>query len=350
MARFAPPLTPRQADIVLAVVREHVHSKAPVGSSVVREKYGVNSSTATIRNEMVVLERSGYLHQPHTSAGRVPLDVAYRLFVNHLKQQSLQPPYDDAAFKREYRRIGREAHQIIRHTTRLLARMTSHPALVMSPAPTEPTIASLKLQPVSTHSVLLTYTLADGERREHLLRIEEKVTAAQVAAVSEALQRLVTGKSVSHLSRLSSSDLQACMKEQPLQAGLLQALCAAAAADDTTAVYVEGASYILDEPEFVPRDRLRGFMRTLDEEASLRQVLNAADSSDEVTVTIGEEHTFSSMHHCSLVARSYRAGRSQGVVGILGPTRMDYEKTIATITMVAQVLEETLNENREEEQ
>jgi heat-inducible transcriptional repressor len=330
--------------ILLAIVREHVQTREPVGSQVVRETYGVQASTATIRNEMVELEQAGYLHQPHTSAGRVPCDSAYRVYVNYLTASEPPEPHTVGWIEGEYRRLGREPHELLRQTSRLLARLTSHPAVATLPPADELTIQRLGVQPVSATNVLLAYTTSDGQERHHLLKSDEPVTAAQLAALSEALERVLSGRRVSLLSQLSPTALRPYLKDQVVPESLLSAIAQAAAADDTTAIYVEGTSYILDEPEFEERERLRVFMRTLDEHSSLRRVLQAAVENPDMTVTIGCEHEVAGMSDCSLVASPYSYGKVRGVVGIFGPTRMDYRRAMGAVGFVARKLAEALSQ------
>jgi heat-inducible transcriptional repressor len=347
LTRFAAPLTERQIEILLAVVREHVRTGEPVGSQAVRDIYGVQASTATIRNEMMELEQAGYLRQPHTSAGRVPCDSAYRLYVNYLSasEQDEQPDRQTVGWiQGEYRRMASEPHELLRKTSRMLARLTSHPAVVTLPPAQEPTIASIRIQLVSATTVLLFFTTSGTREHHYLLRTAEPVTAAQLTDLSQALDKLLVNRPVSSLGHLSLPTLRANLKQEQVPDGLLQAIGEAAATDDATQVYVEGTSYILDEPEFGERERLRGFMQTLDEDSALRQILQVAIETGETTVTIGQEHQVAGMRSCSLVASSYPYGGTRGAVGIFGPTRMDYRRAMGAVAFVARKLAEALEE------
>lgn len=344
VTRFAAPLTRRQLEILLAVVREHVRTREPVGSQVVRDVHGVRASTATIRNEMMELEQAGYLHQPHTSAGRLPCDSAYRLYVNHLSQHETPELPADGWIRGEYRRMGSEPHELMRKTSRLLARLTAHPAVVTLPSPEEPTITAIHVQPVSGNTVLFSYSTSSAAEHHHLLRTENPVTAAQLTELTALLEQQLIGSKLTVLAQLPLSTLRAAMCDTPLPEELLTSISGAAASDDRTEVYVEGTSYILDEPEFEERERLRAFMQTLDEESALRRILQVTVDNPEMTVTIGAEHQVPAMRNCSLVATSYPYGRTRGAVGIFGPTRMDYRRAMGAVRFVAQRLSETLAE------
>lgn len=349
MSFFGAPLTSRQVAIILAVVEEHVRTAEPVGSKVVREQYDVDASTATIRNEMVDLEHAGYLAQPHTSAGRIPSEAAYRLYVNHLRRRGFPEPRGLPWLQSEYRRIGTAPHELLRATSRLLARATSHPAVVTQPPVSEPQLVSVNLQLVSADTVLLVYRTSAGAEHSHLLDCGVPVTPDLVAAVAQALQRIYVGKRLAALGAAALPDVQSLVRGQAVPHALLAAIRQAVAADDDSAVYVDGTSYILDEPEFEERGRLRQFMRTLDEDASLRQVMREATETTEVIVTIGSENRLPGMSGCSLVASSYLVQGGRGAVGVLGPTRMDYGQAIAIVEYAARRLSETLSPAAEPE-
>jgi heat-inducible transcriptional repressor len=342
VAVFGAPLTSRQVAIVLAVVREHVRTREPVGSRAVRHVYGLAASTATIRNDMVELEQAGYIRQPHTSAGRIPCDAAYRLYVNVLSQEARGEPQPLPWLQGEYRRLGSEPHELLRATSRLLSRATSHPAVVTQPPAVEPALAAISLQPASTSNVRLTYHTVAGEQRHHLLRSEAPLTADLLGALTVALQKLYVGRKLAALASVNPADVQRYLGEHLAPESLLAALREAVARDDESAVYVDGASYILDEPEFEERSRLKQIMQTLDEDAALRQVMRDATDTTQVTVTIGAEHRLSGMTACSLVASGYEVRGARGAVGILGPTRMDYSRVMDLVESTARRLTEIL--------
>jgi heat-inducible transcriptional repressor len=338
---FGAPLTERQVGVLLAIVQEHVRTREPVGSRVVQERYGVSASTATIRNDMAELEQAGYLHQPHTSAGRVPCDVAYRLYVNCLPSRGRLGTRQLPWLQGEYRRFGTQPHELLRATSRLLARAAAHPAVVTEPPAAQNLVTRLSLQPVSASTVVLSYRTSDGEEHSHLLKSEAPLTAELLAALSATLQRLHVDRELSALAAVSASGVQRHLGELQAPEDLLAGIRAAAAMDEGSAVYVDGTSYILDEPEFEERSRLKQLMQTLDEDAALRQVMRDATETSDVVVTIGSEHRHPGMRGCSLVASAYTVRGLRGAVGVLGPTRMDYAQIMDMVEFAARQLTET---------
>ncbi len=343
----APPMTPRQRAILLAVVREHIATKTPVGSKQLRENHGFTVSSATIRNEMAYLEKAGYLRQPHTSAGRVPMPVAFRLYVNQLDKQLL-PEHADAIriYDNECRRLKSQPRSLMRATSRSLAALTGCPGIVMSPSQTRDRFAQITVTAVSSHTLLLTYITDTGKEVQQLLRSPEPMTFDQIKALSRALDRKHRGRAIGQLSTLGSSDLAAAFPGREAPEALVQELRRAVEGEDDRELYVDGTSYILGAPGFEHSDSLRDFIATLDQHAVLREALIRAAENIEVTITIGGENRIRGIHPCSLVARPYAAtGLQAGAVAVLGPMCMDYQAVVSVVTFVAETLDAVLPEN-----
>lgn len=326
----------RRAQILAAIVKEHVRTAQPVGSKVVQERYGVNASTATIRNEMVVLEEDGYIRQPHTSAGRVPSNRGYRAYVNEMSAEGLPPRPDLAWIHGEYRRMARELDAALRATSRLLARLTRYPAMLMSPSEPEPVFRSIRLSPVSATNVLLRYTTSDGGEHQRLLRLASPISAAALEAVSAALEHALLGHEISAADSLNHATLQAQVPQYTVPHDLLAFVQAVVTPARRAQVYVDGAAYALAQPEFDRREALSAVIEALDEAGTVTRLLRLAGESTQVTVRIGEEIDLPELRYCSVVARSYAGPAARfGAVGILGPTRMDYGHAMAIVNCIA---------------
>jgi heat-inducible transcriptional repressor len=343
----APPLTARQMEILMAVVQEHIATKEAVGSGQLRARYGFSVSSATIRNEMAYLEEAAYLHQPHTSAGRVPMPRAFRIYVNRVEHEPA-PGHAVAVrvYDSECRRLKGRPRALLRATSRSLAALAGYPAIVMSPSNIRECFADIKVSPVSSNNVLLTYETDTGKRVQHLLRSPDPLTAEQIAKLSRALQKIYRGRAIGELAAVTSTDLAAAVDDCQLPEALLQSLRQAVETEEDREIYLDGTSYLLDEPQFQRLDSLRRLIETLDQRALLREALLACADSDQVTVTIGEENRVPGMDGCSLVARSYpRAGFQSGSVAVLGPLCMDYRSTMSAVSQVAQCLSEAVGES-----
>jgi len=348
--RDKSPMTPRRAKILGAIVEEHVDTAAPVGSKAVRERYGVRASTATIRNEMNVLEQAGYVRQPHTSAGRVPEDKGYRTYVDRIMPHPQPTPHDMTWVRSEYRRAMSDTEQLFRTTCRVLAQLTAAPALLLAPPRERIVLASLVLSPVSTHIVRLGYEMQPGERFECLLESPGPLQAQQVAMFAQALARRYCGREIGALSLCTPETLEDELAPFAVPSDLLDGIKSAVEKDRMQRVYIDGSAYALSYPEYQHIDQLRPLVEALDTDGVVRRLLRPASRSGRLTVTIGREHEVRSLRQCSLVSLHYRAaGDAVGALGVLGPTRIDYQAAIAAVRCVTYQIAEALAEDEAEE-
>ncbi len=335
-------ITERQRVIANAVVVEHIRSAEPVGSRAVCEGYGLDCSPATVRNEMVCLEREGYLEQPHTSAGRVPLEPAYRLHVNGLQQARVRLDSQTTWMAGEMRRLDAEPELALRRTSDLLSQMTRYPAVVTHAAGPEsesPRLTDLSLSPVSAQNVLFSFALEEGSTQQALIETDKPVKVKDVEALEQVLRRVLLG-------RPPNAELRP--DEAPdVDEGLLSGIRTALEEAGAGQVYVEGGAFMLDQPEFEQIDRLRRVMETLSRSPVLLRLLRTtvrAGAAAPVSVTIGSEHGVEPLRDCSVVAANYRTSRhGVGTVGVVGPMRMDYRLAMTAVACVARELGQTLD-------
>lgn len=350
MSMSGGKLTRRQASILGAVVEEYVKTAAPVGSKVVRERHGVEASTATIRNEMSLLERDGYIRQPHTSAGRVPSDKGYRTYVDAI-MAARSPRLQELSWVRaEYRRAGRDLERLYRTTSRVLSQLAGAPAMVMAPPEHPVVLAGMKLTPVSATVVRLEYATEPGGSYECLLHCPEPITATQVESLGRALVERYAGRDVSAISLCAPDTIDEEMGPLGVPADLLAEIKGAMEADRLQRVYVDGAAYALDFPECREIEHLRPLMAALDEEQVVRRLLRPATRRSRLTVTIGREQEVRDLRRCSLVARHFQTAADEvGALGVIGPTRMDYRAVTGAVACVAERFPEALAGTREGE-
>jgi len=333
-------LTDRQQTIATTVVSEHIRTAQPVGSGTICSMHGLDCSSATIRNEMVRLERWGYLEQPHTSAGRLPLPPAYRLYVDALRAAGGRLNRDVAWVQGELRRVAGRPESALRLGSAILSRITHYPAIVISPRGRGPRLIDLSLMPISANNVLLSWLDDLGNNEEALIETAAPIRADRVSEMEAALREELLGQSLGGAIALEAND----------RAGgeLLDGVRDAFDEAGSGRVYVEGAAYILDQPEFGEFDRLRRVMGGLSRSPVLRRALTAAAAGRSkapgtASAGIGEEHGVDSLRDCSVVAASYSVDeRRRGTVGVLGPMRMDYALALEMVTTIARNLGQAL--------
>ena len=323
-------LTPRQAQILLAVVAEYTGTATAVPSKTVQEKYAVTASRATIRNEMAELERLGYLRKPHTSGGRIPQQAAYRLYVDHLGEVRDDLSRAHAWVCGELGRCQADVRDLLRTSARVLTELTGQPALVSEPGETGPIFEGFRLAPISARAVRVTFAHPEQGRREVLWEPPRPLRGDQIQALGEAL---ASALAEGGLAAVSAEQLAA---ELALEPETVRSLLALLVETGEERVYVEGASRLLGLPEFTAPERLRALLAALAEERVPRALLRPAQRTERITVLIGSELERQAFVECSLVAQSYRGQQARhGALGVLGPLRMPYWRAMCAVHCVA---------------
>ncbi len=333
-------LTDRQQTIASAVVSEHIRTALPVGSETLVTRRELKCSSATIRNEMVRLERWGYLEQPHTSAGRLPLPPAYRLYVNSLHTAGDRLSRDVAWVQGELRRVAGRPEAALRLGSGILSRITRYPAIVVAPRRRGPRLIDLSLTPISANNVLLSWLDDLGSNEEALIEAQAPIRADRVKEIEAQLREQLLGQSPAGSIELTPDDKAG----RELLSGVREALEEAGSGQ----VYVEGAAFMLDQPEFEEIDRLRRVMSGLTQSPLLRRALATATGrgrgeASPAAASIGHEHGVEELRDCSVVAASYSVDeRKTGAVGVVGPMRMDYVLALEMVTTLARNLGQAL--------
>ena len=344
--RTPPPgeeLTDRQQLILAMVVRDYVETAQPVGSRRLVERYRLDISTATVRNEMAVLVQKGYLKQPHTSAGRVPTEKGYRLFVEHLLGHSELSPEARHTIAHQFYQAQPDLDQWMQLAASVLAQRARAASLVTAPRPEEARYKHLELIGIRGRQVLMVLVLVGGEVRQRLIHLAEPVSQQRLSAVAEHLNTRYTGSTLENLRHTPAP-------RDALAADILQMV--QAEMEESTrhlveAVYRDGLSHVLSEPEFAQPDTARQALAVLENRATLERLLRrvAVDAEiGSVQVLVGSED-LEELRHCALVLARYGApGLASGVLGVLGPTRMAYSRAIPTVRFVARLLSDMVTE------
>ncbi len=324
------------------MVVTHIESAEPVGSGQVARRFRLGVSSATIRSEMSALEDLGFLVQPHTSAGRVPTDLGYRFYVDTLPEPSRLPDGVREAIRRFFASAP-DMEETIRGTTRLLSTLTHHAALALAPSIRESRISVLDL--VGTGSVWLLVVVTETGAVEKRV-LEPGAVSGRAAErlrrdLNEGFRGLTLAGAAARADALAGAAAEAARDEERR---LLEAVAAAlhpVRRDER--VIVGGAANIVGEEGFDRRDTIEGVIRALEEEAQFLTMLRAAATSGDLTVTIGRENPVTAMREASIVIAPYGPDdRTLGTVGVVGPTRMDYQSAIAAVQAVAERLSRVL--------
>jgi heat-inducible transcriptional repressor len=326
-------LEPRQERILLAVIREYIESAEPVGSAVLCQKYNLECSPATIRAEMGRLEEMGYLAQPHTSAGRVPLDRAYRHYVDRLLRERIQPPPEASSIAREFLDPHIELEELIEHTTHLLSHLTRYTSVVLGPRLGRSLFKYLQLVPVAPRQILLVMMTHAGGIVHKVVEVSHPVDAEQLARITNMLNDRLPGLSLEALNR----GLQEL--PEPLEPEIALRLSEATrelTREFESRAFYEGVSRLLEQPEFRDAQKARALIEIIEEERLLVEIMERSLSSKGLAVVIGTENRVSEMREFTVVTATYTVdGVAVGSLGVLGPTRLSYERVIPIVCYVA---------------
>lgn len=334
-------LDDRKAAILRAVVQTYIETAQPVGSSHVVEAADLGVSAATVRSEMNVLEREGYLAQPHTSAGRVPTEKGYRFFVDDIVPGELDASQAQTV-SGFFAQLHGELEEMLQSTSRLLSRLTSTTAMVVAEVAETRTVRSMQLIALSERSYLTLAVLDSGTVLKRTVEHEEQLDEQDLETVGALLTRHMRGHLVNEVDLIlipldaSVTDTQRRLIKEATSA------IKAAAEDSGRTLHIDGASNIAGA--FEAAETLQEVLSLLEQQVSvvtlIRDVLDRG-----LTVAIGSETGIAPLAECSLIVAPYRAGDEYaGAIGVLGPTRMNYQETLAAVAVVSNRLSRLLTE------
>jgi heat-inducible transcriptional repressor len=324
-------LSPRQQLILGLVIREYIAAAQPVGSKTI-QNYGLGVSSATIRNEMVVLEEYGFLSQPHTSAGRVPTEQGYRYFVERLMRESQLPITEQRTIRHQFHQVGVDLEQWMRLAASVLARTAQSAAVVTSLRTEQCRLRHLELISIRDTMIMLIVVLEGGIVQQRVLTLDEAIGQDTLAQMANRLNDLCVGGSVLRVA--ACRRLVGALEQQILDivAQVMRRV------DDEAGLrlYRDGLTNILYQPEFAVPDSARNIVHLLEDRTLLEDLLTEMLEVGGVQVIIGGEGRWNELKECSLVVSPYGvSGEATGALGVMGPMRMPYSRAISTVRYVA---------------
>jgi heat-inducible transcriptional repressor len=341
-------LDERKATILKAVVEHYVRHGEPVGSKRLVDEIELSVSAATVRSDMAVLEQEGYIVQPHTSAGRVPTDKGYRFFVDTLTDVTTLRPEQRAALEGLLADAS-DLEDLLRRTSLALSRFTRFASLVVAPRMTRNVVRHVELLPIGSGRVLVVVIDDTGRVEKRRAVLEDPVAEADVQRARHAVNASVAGLRIDQapavVSGLAAGAPPELRELLEAVAEALRAGVAAASAPVGEQVFVGGSANIAGPGYFDRIEQVKQVYETLEEQVLLMETVRYALDSGDPGVRIGTELPLVELAACSVVAASYgTATGNAGSVGVLGPTRMDYPRTLAAVQAVASSLEKALAE------
>lgn len=337
-------LTERQKLLLTLIIHEYVQTASPVGSSHLVERYNLEMSSATVRNELSELDTLGYLRQPHTSAGRVPTEEGYRYFVTRLIQDTTLPESTRSMISHQFYQTRNDVDQWMRLGASVLAHQSRAAALITSPHPEKARFKHVELISTRGRQLLMVLVLAGGDIHQQVHSLEEPISQEVLSEGAHRITARFTGKEPDFIQR-SISTLEGL--ERQITGWILEEMTRS---DELIAgdIFMDGLTNVLSEPEFAGSEEARRALRILEERSALQELLTHSvpqGTIGGVQVLIGGESAWDELRQWSMVLARYGSpGYATGMLGVLGPMRMAYGRSISVVRFLSGLLSDLVSE------
>ena len=334
-------LSERELRVLEAVVQTYIETAEPAGSQTIARRFGLGVSPATIRSTMSELEDKGYLFHPHTSAGRIPTDRAYRIYVDSIMRLS-PPSHQEQNTLRELIGTRSAADEILRRAAQVLGVLTQELGVAVAPALDQMIMERLELVQVTSERLLLVFNLQSGVVRTIFVEVPGLVQAASVQQVAHVLNERLAGLTLEDIRSTAPERLRDATGTENGRE-LLNIFIAERdglfdLSNESSPVVLGSAQMLADQPEFPSNSRMRELLRLTEGRDLLRQALETRRQRG-ISITIGGENPETRLSDFTLVTSSYEAGGLKGVIGVMGPTRMPYDKIIGLVEHTSRLVE-----------
>lgn len=347
-------LDKRKVKILKAIIASYIDNAEAVGSRTISKRYELGVSPATIRNEMSDLEEMGFLIQPHASAGRIPTDKAYRYYVDDLwkrVQGSSNPNINE--LKSVIEDKASELDSVFKNSVRILSQFTKYTSFVLSPQLKQSEVKRIQLVPITDRKMLLVLVLQSNIVKQVVLNLNSPIPLDQIERISQALSERLYGKKLEEIGNLKDDlikelhNIRASNSESLLE--LLPFLMEQLGKLEDLNLYADGLTNILDLPEYNDVVKAREFISFVEDKDSMAKLIQYSGEND-IAISIGHENVFEQLRDCSLITATYKInGKLIGKIGVIGPTRMDYNKVISTVKSMSEAINEIISQSLDEE-
>lgn len=350
------PLDERKREILKAVISDYVMTAEPVGSKNLLKRHKLNYSSATVRNEMAELEELGYLEKPHTSAGRIPSDIGYRLYVDELIEPKAMSEQEQQLIKAEFNKAFDNFDHLLNQAADFLSKQTGYTSILLTPESNTSYVKHLRMLQTEPGKIMIIVVLQAGLMHNRLVRVNDLFTSEQLRSIAEAIEHSVSETPLAKIDLLTIEQAKPEIEisETLLEQLIYEAWLAIKQADNPSAC-VKGVPNLLRYPEFHDPEKAEKVLGALSNVHSLTGVIphslhELPQSKEDMayySIRIGQELLDQDFADCSLVSSVYKLhGQQIGQINVIGPRRMNYEKVLSRVNFVSQTLNEILNEEK----
>ena len=340
-------LDDRKIKVLYAIINSYILSAEPIGSRTITKLYDLGVSSATVRNEMSDLEDLGFLNKPHSSAGRIPSDKAYRLYVNEILKNKKSKI--DLTKKDEIKKIlaseSREVEQLLQNSAKVLSAITSYTALAISPQLKGSKIKHIQLIPIDNWQILMVLVTNTGIVKNSIFRLNREIPEEQITVMSNLLTDKLKGLSVDEIDeKISDNIIREIYDYKTIIDGIMPIINQSMEDIDNVDLYADGITKILNFPEYKDLEKAKSFISFIEDKDLVVDLLLNNSLSQDIEITIGNENIYDPIKDCSIITTTYKLGdMTIGKIGIIGPTRMDYLKLINTLHLFSVNMTEIIN-------
>lgn len=339
-------LDERKLRVLHAIINSYISSAEPIGSRTISKKYDLGVSSATIRNEMSDLEDLGYLNKPYTSAGRVPSDKAYRLYVDML----LKDPraFIDMRKKQEIKKnLLKEAVEmdnLIENSTKILSKLTNYTALAIAPQFERSTLKHIQLIPIDEYEILVVIVSDSGIVKNTIFRIDNQIPDDQLNIISNFLNGKLKGLTIEEIgNEIDTVVFKEMYEYKNIIESIIPVINQSLEEVENVEVFADGVTNIFNFPEYSDVTKAKAFLSFIEDKNLVVDIM-LKNTLDDFEITIGGENSIDEIKDCSLITATYKLdGNTIGKIGVIGPTRMDYFKVINAVNLLAMNLNEIMS-------
>lgn len=333
-------LSERKMRILKTLIDDYIQTAQPVGSRTISKKHELGLSSATIRNEMADLEEMGYITQPHTSAGRVPSDKGYRLYVDHLMQAHILAMEDIKQIKNAIELRMNEINTLIVRASDIISIITGYTSIALSPNLTKAILKTIQIIPVDERKALIIVVTGGGTVKNQLIRFEEDIPGDALVKMTNYLQGKMNGLLIEKIKFPVTSEVcQEIGFDESTAGCILNGLVSCLQGIEKSELIMNGTTNLLNHPEFNDLIKAKEVFDLLNEQEIIKTVMNAAIEKHDLNVMIGKENQLEPMHDCSLITATYSLGETDvGALGVIGPTRMSYARVVSAMKYMKKLI------------
>ncbi|MBQ9096856.1 MAG: heat-inducible transcription repressor HrcA [Clostridia bacterium] len=343
-------LSDRKRKILQAIIHDYIETAEPVGSRTICKNHISDLSPATIRNEMADLEEMGYLEQPHTSAGRIPSDLGYRVFVDSGLERYRLTIKEMLQMQEAFKHKMREANSIMSEISSILSQMTNYTAVATSKRASNIKIQSLQVMPIDARRILAMMITNDGGVKNQLIVTHKEIDGVRASEITAVLNSCFAGMTVSDITPEKLAEAGARFRGFAEIDDVFEFMLKSAAEIEKQEIIVDGSINMLSFPEYSDVNKAKRILEYINDKKSLNMLLQSPKRENEIEVIIGNENPLDEFKDCSIIMCSYNLGGRSGSIGLVGPRRMNYSKAISMMEYLKNELDNIISERTDEDE